>query len=393
MKHKGFTLLEILLVIAAIGILAAIVIVAINPQRQLALTRNAERESGMRTIEQSLEQFLIDQGSYPVGVNNVYQEVCATDAVDCTGLLDLSVLTPNYMARIPVDPQSDTPNGTGYQVAQNPDNGRISLRNMNAELDQDIALNEFLVCPTGYIVVPGNAEYGTSDFCVMQFEAKSGVVSTASGAPIANITQSTAISQCNDPGSGRRLMNNNEWMTIARNIESQPENWISGQVGVGGLYRGFTPGTSSNPIEVANESDPYTGTSGSPEQRRTMQLSNGRIIWDMTGNAEHFLIDTVTGGNKPVPSVTTQPVEWSSISNFGSLGAVGVAPSNAIWDSTQNVGQYISGGLTGSGYAFIRGGSRSDTDEAGIYSLYLQYLSFIPAKVTSGFRCVMIPTS
>ncbi|MGA1047665.1 MAG: prepilin-type N-terminal cleavage/methylation domain-containing protein, partial [Minisyncoccia bacterium] len=53
---KAFTLLEILLVIAAIGILAAIVLIAINPTRQIAQVRNAQRRSDINTIYKALEQ-------------------------------------------------------------------------------------------------------------------------------------------------------------------------------------------------------------------------------------------------------------------------------------------------------------------------------------------------
>ena len=91
-EQKGFTLLEILLVIAAIGILAAIVLIAINPNRQLAQARNAQRRSDVSTIYKAIEQYLIETGSYPIGtingvstpLNNTYVDICASTSPSTT---------------------------------------------------------------------------------------------------------------------------------------------------------------------------------------------------------------------------------------------------------------------------------------------------------------------
>lgn len=59
MKYKkyiksGFTLLEILLVIGIIAVLAAIVIIAINPSKMLARARDTERKVDIAEVNKAL---------------------------------------------------------------------------------------------------------------------------------------------------------------------------------------------------------------------------------------------------------------------------------------------------------------------------------------------------
>jgi type IV pilus assembly protein PilA len=101
-QQKGFTLLEVLLVVAIIAILAGIVIIAINPGKNLGDTRNSQRSADVSTILNGTYQYSLDNsGTLPSGITTTATEICATGAASCTGLVDLQI-PGRYSERSPM---------------------------------------------------------------------------------------------------------------------------------------------------------------------------------------------------------------------------------------------------------------------------------------------------
>jgi prepilin-type N-terminal cleavage/methylation domain-containing protein len=127
-RNAGFTLLEILLVVAAIAILAGIVIVAINPAQQLAETRDAQRRSDVQTISSAIIQYTIKNGHLPDNFPTAAEGTCIGQnlkickrGVSCGGIELDNDLVPDFIAAIPTDPSSSELDFTGYMAYRLPD--------------------------------------------------------------------------------------------------------------------------------------------------------------------------------------------------------------------------------------------------------------------------------
>lgn len=148
--QKGFTLLEVLMVVAAIAILAGLTVIAINPGRQLMAARDAQREVDVHILLSAVHQYAGDNnGDFPSTIPTesdcataTGNELCRTGASGCSGYVSLAALTSNerYLIRVPSDPSvASISNGVGYRISRSV-NGRISVCAPLAEGNDEITV-------------------------------------------------------------------------------------------------------------------------------------------------------------------------------------------------------------------------------------------------------------
>jgi prepilin-type N-terminal cleavage/methylation domain-containing protein len=103
-SYEGFTLIEVLLVVALLAILMSITYIAINPAKNFADTRNAQRSADVAEIINAASQYVSENGHSAADFGTITACASGADVIGSDGIDLDATLVETYIAGIPVDP-------------------------------------------------------------------------------------------------------------------------------------------------------------------------------------------------------------------------------------------------------------------------------------------------
>lgn len=152
-RKRGFTLIELLIAISILAILAAIILVAVDPAKRFAQARDSRRAAETYSILNAILNYMSDNaGAVPAGLDDDVgtSQVLGTAGSGCntgcspagttlSACLDLTTpLVDEFITSIPIDPRgtngavSYDASRTGYYVNKTANN-RIEVGSCNPE--------------------------------------------------------------------------------------------------------------------------------------------------------------------------------------------------------------------------------------------------------------------
>ena len=311
--------------------------------------------------------------------------------------------------------------------------GSIAITADQTGMDQATASakNTFL-CPRYFVPVPPLARYTTHSFCVAKYEMKSHTHSTdpsvvkalsqPENPPWVEIQRKDAIAQCTALGAGYDLITNDEWQSLARNIEKSRRKYFNMEDDLGqpAFPQGHSDGVPAQALPASpNDRDLcfQTGVGvdvgpACPEihwwQNRTQKLSNGKVIWDMAGNvwewvkddnktyldADNTLIWKMTDSTHPSQGILEGGLatrQRRAKGHFGSHRDYRLDGDDYLYRFIKNRGYGLGNAfLSAPQGAILRGGGWNSGISSGIFTTSLNYAA-THEDTDLGFRCVYHP--
>ena len=148
--QRGFTLVEILVVIGVIAVLLSVALIAINPNQHFIDSRNSQRRSNVTAILDSIYAYqAANEGSLPASLQGTIDTPTIIGSDTASGEIDLCAdVVPAYIADLPRDPESgeltgdtctDDDYSTGYTILKS-DSSRLTVTAPDAEGGETVSV-------------------------------------------------------------------------------------------------------------------------------------------------------------------------------------------------------------------------------------------------------------